>query len=142
MSHPSHGEAWKRLDAIYPNFASESRNVCLGLCIDGFAPFGQSGKTYSCWPVIVTPYNLPLDMCMKTQYLFLSMIVPSLKNPKKKIDVCLQPLIDELMQLWESGATTYDVSSNENFVMHAALLWTINDFPVMLCCPDGVRLEF
>lgn len=65
MHHPSDGEAWKYFDGIYPNFTKEPRNVRLGLCADGFAPHGQLGRTYSCWPVVVTPYNLPPGMCMK-----------------------------------------------------------------------------
>jgi len=31
--------------------------------------------------------------------------------------------------LWSSGALTYDISRKQNFVMRAALMWTINDFP-------------
>ena len=42
---------------------------------------------------------------------------------------CLRPLIDELAQLWSSGALTYDISRKQNFLMRAALMWTINDFP-------------
>ena len=45
------------------------------------------------------------------------------------IDIYLQPLIDELQKLWEHGVTTYDVASKQNFLMHAAILWTISDFP-------------
>jgi len=33
------------------------------------------------------------------------------------------------MQLWSSRALTYDVSMKQNFLMKAALIWTINDFP-------------
>ncbi|KAK4382826.1 hypothetical protein Sango_2835300 [Sesamum angolense] len=36
----------------------EPCNVRLGLCTDGFALDGQYGHTYSCWSVIITPYNL------------------------------------------------------------------------------------
>lgn len=129
LEHPSDAEAWKHFDQKYPEFASESRNVRLGLCSDGFTPFGQSASPYSCWPVIVTPYNLPPWMCMSTPYLFLTMIIPGRRNPKSKIDVYLQPLIDELKSLWDEGALTYDVSKKQNFVMRAALMWTINDFP-------------
>lgn len=128
MAHPSNAEAWKHFDRRYPSFASETRNVRLGLCTDGFQPFGQSGKHYSCWPVIVTPYNLPPWMCMKDPYMFLTIIVPGPKNPKQRIDVYLQPLIAELLALWE-GIHTYDVSKEHNFLMRAALLWTISDFP-------------
>lgn len=68
-------------------------------------------------------------MCMKEEYMFLTIIIPGRKNPKAKIDVFLQPLIDELKLLWDTGVTTYDVSSSKNFQMKAALMWTINDFP-------------
>ena len=128
MCHPSDVEAWKHFDRTYPQFAIEPQNIRLGLCDDGFAPFGKSGKSYSCWPVILMPYNLPPGMCMKTLYMFLTLIVTGLQNLKKLIDVCMQPLIEELQRLWDEGILTYDVSTNQIFVMKAALLWTINDF--------------
>jgi len=66
---------------------------------------------------------------MTKPYMFLTCIIPSPSNPTKKIDVYLQPLIDELQQLWNGGVLTYDISSKENFLMRACLMWTINDFP-------------
>ena len=129
MAHPSDAEAWKHFDNTYPDFAEEPRNVRLGLCTDGFAPFGQFGKSYSCWPVMVTPYNLPPEMCMKKQFIFLSLIVPGPSNPKQNLDIYLQPLIHELNELWTTGILTYDVSMKQNFQLKAALMWTINDFP-------------
>ncbi|XP_025670335.1 uncharacterized protein [Arachis hypogaea] len=68
MTHPSHGEAWKHFDTKHPHFASEPRNVRLGLCSDGFSPNVHFSTLYSCWPVIVTPYNLPPHMCIKTLF--------------------------------------------------------------------------
>ena len=44
MCHPSDSEAWKHFSRVHPSYASESRNVRLGLCTDGFQPFGQSGQ--------------------------------------------------------------------------------------------------
>jgi hypothetical protein len=61
--------------------------------------------------------------------MFLSMVIPGPSNSGWNIDVCLHPLIDELTQLWSSRALTYDISRKQNFVMRAALMWTINDFP-------------
>ena len=119
----------KLCNQLHPSFAIESRNVRLGLCTDGFQPFGQTGQQYSSWPVIVSPYNLPPWMCMKDEYMFLSIIVPGPRNPKEKLDVFLQPLIAELKHLWEVGVQTYDVSSKQNFQMRATLMWTISDFP-------------
>ncbi|KAL0307869.1 UNVERIFIED_CONTAM: hypothetical protein Sangu_3007200 [Sesamum angustifolium] len=105
MCHPSDAEAWKHFDDTHPDFATEPRNVRLGLCADGFAPHGQYGKSYSSWPVIITPYNLPSWMCMKPEYMFLSLIIPGPANPKRLIDVYLQPLIQELVQLWQGHYT-------------------------------------
>jgi hypothetical protein len=130
LRHPSDGKAWKHFDEVYPDFALESRNVRLGLCSDGFTPYTQaSSSPYSCWSIIVTPYNLPPEMCMTKPYMFLTCLVPGPSNPKAKIDVYLQPLIDDLQRLWKDGILTYDISSKENFVMRVYLMWTINDFP-------------
>jgi hypothetical protein len=45
------------------------------------------------------------------------------------INVYLQPLIDELLELWNVGVRTFDASKMENFNMRAQLMWTINDLP-------------
>ena len=68
-------------------------------------------------------------MCIRPEFMFLSMVIPSLSSPGRNIDVCLRLLIDELTQLWSSRALTYEISRKHNFVMRATLIWTINDFP-------------
>jgi hypothetical protein len=129
MVHPFDGEAWKYFNSMHPHFSAKSRNVRLGLCTDGFNPFGSFAAPYSCWPVILMVYNLPPGMCMRPEFIFLSMVIPGPSSPGRNIDVCLHSLIDELTQLWSFGALTYDISRKHNFVMRAALMWTINDFP-------------
>ncbi|CAA7031818.1 unnamed protein product [Microthlaspi erraticum] len=129
MCHPSDGEAWKHFNKVFPDFASNPKNVYLGLCTDGFNPFGMSGHNYSLWPVILTPYNLPPEMCMKQEFMFLTILVPGPKHPKRSLDIFLQPLIEELKDLWFSGVEAYDISTNQNFLLRAVLMWTISDFP-------------
>ncbi|XP_060202284.1 uncharacterized protein LOC132630734 isoform X1 [Lycium barbarum] len=129
MCHPSDGEAWKHFDRTYPDFAAEPRNIRLGLCSDRFTPHSVSAAPYSCWPVFLTPYNLPPELCMTSPYIFLNCIIPVLRNPKVLIDVYLQPLIDELKLSWVEGVDTFDVSRRQNFNLRATLMWTINDFP-------------
>ncbi|XP_062116199.1 uncharacterized protein LOC133830278 [Humulus lupulus] len=51
------------------------------------------------------------------------------RAPGKDIDVYLQPLINELKELWENGVRTFDIIDKEYFTMRAAILWTIHDFP-------------
>ncbi|XP_031110602.1 uncharacterized protein LOC116014792 isoform X1 [Ipomoea triloba] len=48
LRHPVDGEAWQHFNRTHPEFAHETRNVRLGLCADGFCPFGPSAKPYSC----------------------------------------------------------------------------------------------
>lgn len=129
MCHPSDGEAWKHFDRTYLDFASEPRNIRLGLCVDGFTPFSVSATPYSCWPIFLTPYNLSPELCLTSPYIFLNCIILGPRNPKSLTDVYLQPLIDELKQLWYDGVETYDISTKQNFNLCASIMWTINDFP-------------
>nr|GLL16866.1 uncharacterized protein LOC109184453 [Ipomoea trifida] len=129
MRHPADSMAWKHFDEIHKEFSSEPRNVRLGLASDGFQPFNQSKTSYSIWPVILIPYNLPPWMCMKDSNFILSILIPGPEGPGDAIDIYLKPLIEELRELWEVGVDTFDASTRQNFKLHASLLWTINDFP-------------
>ncbi|KAL0448967.1 UNVERIFIED_CONTAM: hypothetical protein Slati_1453100 [Sesamum latifolium] len=68
-------------------------------------------------------------MCMSSEYMFLTMVIPSLSNPKRLIDVYLESLIKELLQLWHVGVRTYDHATDNEFIMRTALMWTVNDLP-------------
>ncbi|XP_060182233.1 uncharacterized protein LOC132611890 [Lycium barbarum] len=129
LRHPADSEAWKSFDSKYPEFAGDPRNVRLGLASDGFNPFGTMRTIHSTWPVILMPYNLPPWMCMKQEFFILSLLIPGPKAHGNNIDVFLQPLIEELNELWDVGVETYDASTKEIFQMRAALMWTTNDFP-------------
>ncbi|KAL5577584.1 hypothetical protein UlMin_019283 [Ulmus minor] len=86
--------------------------------------------SYSIWPVVLTTYNLPPWICMKAEYLMLSLLIPGLQSPGKDMDVFLRPLIDELKELWVHGLDTRDAAyENGVFRMRVVLLWTVNDFP-------------
>jgi len=128
MTHPADAEAWKKFNATHPKFALDPQNVRLGLYTDGFNPFINSSSSYSCWPVFLTPYNLPPSMCMKREYIFLTLMIPGPRSPGKSLDVYLQLLIDELKILWDIGVNTFDAWKKQNFIMKAALMWTISDF--------------
>ena len=41
---------------------------------------------------------------------FMSLVIPDPKSPRKDFDVFLEPLIEELLQLW-SGVMRYDAAS-------------------------------
>ncbi|XP_057756143.1 uncharacterized protein LOC130975353 [Arachis stenosperma] len=150
LRHPADGESWKAFDNRHEDFAKEPRNVRLGLASDGFNLFRTLSSTHSTWLVVLMVYNLPLWMSMKPDYFMLSLLILGPQSPENDIDVYLQPLIEELKELWESGVETYDSKENKIFNMRACLLWTINDFPAYamlsgwstkgklacLCCND------
>jgi hypothetical protein len=129
MRYPRDSLAWKYVNDSYKKFDSDPRNVRLGLASDGFNPFGMLNVNYTCWPVILIPYNLPPWLCLKQPYWMMSMLIPGPKSPGVNIDVYLQPLMDELHDLWVKGVETWDEKEKKNFTLHAILLWTINDFP-------------
>jgi len=52
----------------------------------------------------------------------MSLLIPSPMNPENDIDVYLQPLIEELKELWEKGIVTYDASTKEMFKLYGSVL--------------------
>lgn len=75
MVYPSDGEVWKHFRSKHPEFVSEPKNVCLGLCTDGFCPAGSNYKTIYMLEGFLSVYNLPLWMCLKGPYVQLNMII-------------------------------------------------------------------
>ncbi|CAM8979379.1 unnamed protein product [Rhodiola kirilowii] len=129
IRHPADGESWQNFDKKFPEFASEIRNVRLGLATDGFNPFGASGLSHSTWPIVLIPYNLPPHICMKKEFNILSLLISGPKSPGKCLNVFMRPLIDELKVLWDEGCCTFDRHVGSPFIMKAAVMWTISDFP-------------
>ncbi|XP_071704999.1 uncharacterized protein [Rutidosis leptorrhynchoides] len=103
LRHPADSPAWNTFDHQNHEFAKEPRNVRLGLASDGFNPFGKMSVSHSTWPVILIPYNLPPWLCMKKPFLFLTLLIPGPSASGNNIDVYMQPLIDELKELWDAG---------------------------------------
>ncbi|XP_074323110.1 uncharacterized protein LOC141660047 [Apium graveolens] len=99
LRHPPDGMAWKHFDNIYPDFAIDSKSIQMGLASDGFNPFSNLSSSYSLWPVILIPYNMP-----------------PWASP------------NELKELWH-GIDAYDSYGVHMFKLKDVVLWTISDFP-------------
>jgi hypothetical protein len=107
MSHPTDSEAWQTLDHFDPDFARNPRSVRLVLSTDGFQSHSTDSHSYSCWQVFVMPYNLHPNKYLKEGFIFLALVIPSPKEPKKQMNIFLHPLFEELKKLW-SGVDVYD----------------------------------
>ena len=99
LRHPADSPQWKKMDVMFPQFASEPRNLRLVLCTDGFNPYGTLSNTHNAWPVLLVIYNLPPWLCMKRKYVMLSMVISGPKQPRNNIDVYLAPLVEDLKKL-------------------------------------------
>jgi len=98
MIHFSDDEVWKQLNRERSQSLIEPRNMRRDLFIDEFNPFGSFTAPYSFWTIILKVHNLYPRMCMRLKFMFLSTIIPHSYNSCRNIDVCLQPLINELRQ--------------------------------------------
>lgn len=129
LRHLADGEAWQHFDSLHEQFASDPRNVRLGLASDGFNPFGNMLTSYSMWLVILISYDLPpWKIFAKTNYL-LSLLIPGPKSPTKDFDVFMRPLIDELKFLWnDDGVACFDAQEGKMFKLYASLIWTVSEF--------------
>jgi hypothetical protein len=60
-------------------------------------------------------------------------VVPLLGKKKvKDMHIYMEPVIDELLKLYETRIPAFNVSApvgREKFTLRAALLWTIHDWP-------------
>ncbi|KAK1626362.1 hypothetical protein QYE76_000677 [Lolium multiflorum] len=130
MIHPSDGTAWKNFVKKFPLKAGDPRSVAVAISTDGFNPYGMSAAVYSCWPVFVIPMNLPPGVCMRSENMFVSMIIPGPKYPGKNMNVYLEPLVDDLVRGWEGrGIRTYDASKKEYFDMYVWYHTSLHDLP-------------
>lgn len=126
------------LRSKYADFFRKPQNICLGLTADGFLAWGKkAGKTKkadgeksgkSIWPLNITMYNLPPYLRTK-----LGATVPLGICPMK--DFCdiqpfLEPLIDELLMLWD-GVEMFNASTGQTERVRAMLVHIIGDYPAM-----------
>ena len=132
MSHPSHGSEWKSFNDKHKEFAADPRHIRLGLASDGFNPFGHQSATYSMWPVLVIPYNMPPNVCTKESNYMMALLIPGPKSPGKDFDLFMEPLVEELQQLWK-GVLTRDLYSSPpaDFFLRAVIIWCIHDYPAL-----------
>jgi len=70
-------------------------------------------------------------MSLKNKYLILTLLVP-IPHQVKNMDIYLEPLIDELQQLWNGIHNMIDISrpiQQRSFILYGILCWTIHDYP-------------
>lgn len=60
----------------------------------------------------------------------MALLIPGPTSPGKDFDIFLEPLIEDLLELW-TGVPTYDALTGQKFNLRAAVLWCIHDYPAL-----------
>jgi hypothetical protein len=134
MATVADSPTWRHIDTMTDtNFAEEKRNVIMDLSLHGVNPHSMQASSHSTWPILIVLYNLPPWLVTKKFFTTLSLLISGKESPtSENIDVYLQPLLEELQELW-TGTPAYDASAdgtdNKHFMLRGVLMWTISDFP-------------
>lgn len=122
---------WRFVDTNWPEFGADPRNIRLGLAADGVNPFAEKRSNWSTWPISLVNFNLPPWLATKKHFLILALIIPGPECvTAENIDIFLEPVVDELMELWQHGVETVDSAAyggSRVFNMKAMLIMTIHD---------------
>ena len=125
---------WRWLSSRWSEYADDPRFLRLALCLDGINPFNMQSTTYSTWPILLITYNLPPWLVTRKFFVSLVLLIPGPKSPSSTtIDVFLEPVVDDLLQLW-NGVKAVDCSiPNEprSFYLRAILMWIVGDYPAL-----------
>ncbi|GJW63126.1 putative transposon, En/Spm-like protein [Tanacetum coccineum] len=135
LRHPADSQAWRSIDEKFPKIVEDPRNLRLGISADG-VDVNRGNRHHNVWQVLTVIYNLPPWLCMKRKFIMLSVLISGYLT--NDIDVFLEPLVDDLHTLFETGVDTYDASTKDKFNLRVVVLWIINDYPELgiLCgCP-------
>jgi hypothetical protein len=132
LHHPADGIQWWNFDRKRKDFAAEVRNIRFRLSTDEMNAFGETGHSHNIWPVTLCIHNLPSSLCMKHKFIMMPLLISRPVQVSNDIDVYLQPLIGDLLVLWEKeGARMWDEFQQQHFNLRAMLLETIQDVPAL-----------
>ena len=134
MKHVADSKQWEFIDNTFREMLGhEDRNIRMGLVTDGFCPHSEKRSTYSLWPILLMNYNLPPWLTTKRYFIMLSILIPGPESvTSDSFDVFLQPLLEELLELWTVGVYCMDAAryrDESHFVLKAMVIWTVGDFP-------------
>ena len=60
----------------------------------------------------------------------MALLFPGPTSPGKDFDIFLEPLVEDLLELW-TGVRAYDALAGKMFNLCSAVLWCIHDYPAL-----------
>jgi hypothetical protein len=68
--------------------------------------------------------------CREESNFMMALLILGPASPGKDFDLFLEPLVDDLLELW-SGVLAYDGLSGKMFNLRVEVLWCIHDYPAL-----------
>lgn len=96
-------------------------------------------SSHSTWPVLLTMHNLPTWLCQKRKYVLLCVLIQGPRQPGIDINVFLEPLLEDMADLWKERLKVWDEYLREYFTVKAIIFVTINDYPVMFSVSSPIK---
>jgi hypothetical protein len=142
MGHTADGKDWRTVNTMfYKNIDGEVRHLWFGLSTDAMNPLDHVRSSHSTWLVTLCIYNLPPWLCMKWSYIQMPLLMQGPRQPRNDIDVFLEPVIDEQVEMWQTGVNdVWDEYKKEHVKIKAVLIATITDLPGR-CCLSGEKTK-
>jgi hypothetical protein len=128
LQHSADGKQWLDFNDNHREFADEPRNVRFALSTDGMNPFAESSSKHNTWPVILTIYNLPPWLMQKRKYILLTILISRPTQPGVAMNVFLDPLMEDMKILWETGVQMLDEYHKDPFTLREIIFVTINNY--------------
>ena len=75
LQHLVDSPTWKLVNQMWPEFASDCRNLRLVTSENGINLHSSMTSKHSCWPVLRITYILPPWLCMKRKFMMLSLLI-------------------------------------------------------------------
>lgn len=126
-----YSNACKHFTTMMGEFERRVTDIVIG-AMDGFNPLPTKLCKWSTWPAFAFGYNLLSWMIIK-QFFVLSLVL--MHGPRlvkgKKIDVYMQPLLEELKEVWEPCTIAYDHCMHVgegHFTLRVGVMTTIGDY--------------
>lgn len=112
-------------------FFSDKRNIGLMMNIDWFQPFKNT--EYSLGVIYMVILNLPRESRFLWENVLVIGIIPGPKEPKFHVNTYLEPIVDELLSLW-NGVKINDGGIFGESIYKFALLSLSSDIPATRKC--------
>lgn len=107
----------------FSQFAHESRNLLINLSVDGVQTCSDKKKQYSITELMGSLENVKNPQKrLAADSMLLFGVIEGPKEPTEGTQACLDLLVDELLDAWDTGHTFVDSRTRELFVGRAMVL--------------------